>query len=30
MIAPDGPGGKRLPRGKWPVIGARKRHLRHL
>jgi hypothetical protein len=25
MIAPDGSGGKRLQRGKWPVIAARKR-----
>jgi len=25
MIAPDGGGGKRLQRGKWPVIAARKR-----
>jgi len=25
MIAPDGGGGKRLQRRKWPVIGARKR-----
>jgi hypothetical protein len=25
MIAPDGVGGKSLLRGKWPMIGARKR-----
>jgi len=25
MIAPDGAGGKRLQRGKWPVNAARKR-----
>jgi hypothetical protein len=25
MIAPDGGGGKRLQRGKWPIIAARKR-----
>jgi len=25
MIAPDGAGGKRLRRGKWPVNAARKR-----
>jgi hypothetical protein len=25
MIAPDGGGGKRLQRGKWPAVAARKR-----